>query len=85
MNDTAFAIQMDFRLSSLGKPIIVAGHGYRYLGLETHNDGMLFLRTCSGSKGENDIEDVFLNEDVWYNAMFIHKTIDSVTHVLFSA
>lgn len=79
MNDLSFAIQVDFRLSSFNKPIIIAGHGYRYLGIETNSDGSLFLRTNNSI--EDDIENIFLEQDEWYNITLLHNTLDSNTYV----
>lgn len=79
MNDNAFAIQVDFKLSSFNNPIIQAGVTFRYLGLETDANGVLGLITGSGSF--DNINSTVLQLNSWYNATLIHNTADSITQV----
>jgi hypothetical protein len=79
MNNNAFAIQIDFNLSSFNGPIIQAGVFTRYLGLETDPNGVLGLMT--GSQSFDNISNVTLQLSNWYNATLIHNTTDSTTNV----
>ncbi|MBK7409235.1 MAG: T9SS type A sorting domain-containing protein [Saprospirales bacterium] len=71
LNDTAFAFQVEFRLDTIrpGKPIVVAGDLWRYLGMHINSDttiramhnSVLYVTTS-----------VPLNIDQWYTATLIH-------------
>ena len=81
LNDPSFAIQLDFRIPNFGptKPIVIAGKGWRFLGIESKSNGSLTLRTNNSTK--DDIDGIFLNQDEWYNITLLHNTIDSNTFV----
>ncbi len=79
LNDIAFAIQLDFKLSTFGLPIFQAGNSYRYLGIQSTTSGGLILKT--GSQAEEEVPEFIFNIDEWYTATVIHNTHDSTTTV----
>jgi type IX secretion system substrate protein len=78
LSDRAFAIQIDFKLSTFGLPIFQAGLSWRFLGLSTSTAGNAILKT--GSQAEEDMAYTY-NIDEWYTATIIHNTTDSLTRV----
>lgn len=79
MNDNAFAIRVDFKMVGFGGPIVIAGKGYRYLGVASSGFGQFGIKT--GSQEETIYNDVQLELNQWYTATVIHNTADLVTEV----
>lgn len=79
LNDNAIAIRVDFKMVGFGGPIVIAGKGYRYLGVASSGLGKFGIKT--GSQQETIYDDVQLELNKWYTATVIHNTADLVTEV----
>ena len=72
LNDDKFAIQVEFKMDTIrpGKPILVVGLGWRYLGATMNNDGTLQILVNGANYSSNS---PVLTTDTWYTLTIIHN------------